>query len=50
MQTTQTKQPMTNWPFPTCNNERTVESQALLDKKRHYVTKPDLSDVEDALL
>lgn len=46
----QTNQPLTNWPFPTNNGVRTVESQKLLDQKRHYVTKPDLSDVEDALL
>ncbi len=38
------------WPFPTNNGVRTKESQALLDKKRHPPTKPDLSDVEDAPL
>jgi hypothetical protein len=38
------------WPFPTDNGVRTPESQKLLDQKRHYTTKPDLSDVEDAPL
>ena len=38
------------WPFPTNNGVRTPESQALLDKKRHTKTQPDLSDVEDAPL
>lgn len=38
------------WPFPTNNGVRTPESQALLDKKYHPPTKPDLSDVEDAPL
>jgi hypothetical protein len=38
-----------NWPFPTYNDQRTVESQALLDKKNHGKTKDDLSDMEEAL-
>lgn len=38
------------WPFPTNNGVRTPESQALLDKKRHVKTKPDLSTVGEALL
>lgn len=37
------------WPFPTYNNQRTGESQALLDQKVHTRTKVDVSDVEDAL-
>jgi hypothetical protein len=37
------------WPFPTYNNQRTAESQALLDQKVHTKTKTDVSDVEDAL-
>lgn len=38
------------WPFPTYNNQRTAESQELLDKKTHGKTKDDLSDMEEALL
>jgi hypothetical protein len=37
------------WPFPTYNNQRTKESQELLDKKNHTKTKDDLSDLEEAL-
>lgn len=37
------------WPFPTYNNQRTKESQELLDKKNHVKTKDDLSDVPEAL-
>ncbi len=40
----------TPWPFALDNGVRTPESQALLDKKRHTKTKPDLSDVGEALL
>ena len=38
------------WPFALYNGVRTAESQKLLDQKRHYTTKPDLSDVEEAPL
>lgn len=38
------------WPFPTNNGVRTPESQALLDKKRHYTTEPDLTEVPEALM
>lgn len=38
------------WPFPIYNNQRTKESQELLDKKNHGKTKDDLSDMEEALL
>jgi hypothetical protein len=31
------------------NNQRTKESQELLDKKNHTKTKDDLSDMEEAL-
>jgi hypothetical protein len=31
------------------NNERTTESQELLDKKSHGKTKDDLSDMQEAL-
>jgi len=37
------------WPFPTMNNQRTPESQQLLDQKVHTTTKPDVSDVPEAL-
>lgn len=37
------------WPFPEVNGKRTPESQALLDKKKHYKTPVDFSDVPDAL-
>jgi hypothetical protein len=37
------------WPFPTYNNQRTKESQELLDQKSHSKTKDDLSDVPEAL-
>ena len=37
------------WPFPTYNNQRTKESQELIDKKSHGKTKDDLSDMEEAL-
>jgi|Wag4MinimDraft_6_1082665.scaffolds.fasta_scaffold150981_1 hypothetical protein len=45
----QQNQVPTNWPFPTYNNQRTKESQELLDKKTHGKTKDDLSDMEEAL-
>jgi hypothetical protein len=47
-QTQQTK-PSVRWPFPVVNNQRTQESQALLDKKNFSKTKDDLSDMEEAL-
>lgn len=37
------------WPFPMYNNQRTQESQELLDTKNHTKTKEDLSDVPEAL-
>ncbi len=37
------------WPFPTYNDKRTKESQALLEMKNHASTKDDLSDMEEAL-
>lgn len=45
----QQNQVPTNWPFPMYNNQRTKESQELLDKKTHGKTKDDLSDMEEAL-
>jgi hypothetical protein len=47
-QTQQTK-PSVRWPFPIVNNQRTQESQTLLDKKNFSKTKDDLSDMEEAL-
>lgn len=41
--------PPPKWPFPMYNNERTTESQELLDKKSHGKTKDDLSDMQEAL-
>lgn len=41
--------PPSNWPFVMYNNQRTKESQELLDKKSHGKTKDDLSDMEEAL-
>lgn len=38
-----------NWPFALVNNQRTPESQQLLDQKVHSTTKPDVSDVPEAL-
>lgn len=44
----QTK-PVVKWPFPIVNNQRTQESQALINKKNFSKTKDDLSDMEEAL-
>lgn len=49
MQNNQSQIP-TNWPFPIVNSERTKESQELINKKVHTKTKPDVSDIEEALL
>lgn len=45
----QQNQVPTHWPFAMYNNQRTKESQELLDKKNHTKTKDDLSDMEEAL-
>lgn len=50
MKAAQNNDNRTVWPFPTNNGERTPESQALLDQKRHTVTPPDLSEVPEALM
>ncbi len=41
------KTPM-NWPFPMMNNQRTPESQKLIDTKRFPKEKPDTSDWEES--
>jgi hypothetical protein len=48
-QTPQQTEQVVKWPFPIVNNQRTEESQALLDKKSFSKTKDDLSDMEEAL-
>lgn len=45
----QNEQTPPKWPFPTMNNQRTPESQQLLDQKVHTKTKDDLTDVPEAL-
>lgn len=37
-----------NWPFPMMNNQRTPESQKLLDTKRFPKEKQDTSDWEES--
>lgn len=39
-----------NWPFPIYNEQRTEESQKLLNTKRFPKQKEDTSDWEEALL
>lgn len=39
---------LTHWPFPMMNNQRTVESQKLLDTKRFPKEKQDTSDWEES--
>jgi hypothetical protein len=50
MNNQQKETPVVTWPFPTINNERTKESQELLDSK-HYKTKEvmNTNEYEDAL-
>lgn len=38
----------TSWPFAIVNNQRTPESQKLLDTKRFPKEKPDTSDWEES--
>lgn len=44
------QKPPINWPFPVYNEQRTEESQKLLNTKRFPKQKEDTSDWEEALL
>jgi hypothetical protein len=42
------KSELTYWPFPIMNNQRTPESQKLLNTKHFPKQKDDLSDCEES--